>query len=147
ILAADAGSHSDQFTIDFAVSGTIDLESPLPDLANTIAVNGPGADSLTVERDASVSFSSAIVTVDAGQSASLSGLTIANGEVDISPNASGILNNGTLTVSDCTISGNSLPVFSPGGGSGIANFGTLTVSDCTIGDSALPSRTGGGSGI
>src|SRR5262249_17305195 len=34
ILAADAGSHSDKFTINFAVTGTIDLLSPLPDLNN-----------------------------------------------------------------------------------------------------------------
>jgi hypothetical protein len=30
ILAADAGSPSDKFTIDFGASGTIDLQSPLP---------------------------------------------------------------------------------------------------------------------
>ena len=28
ILSADAGSHSDQFTIGFAVTGKIDLQSP-----------------------------------------------------------------------------------------------------------------------
>src|SRR5262245_25880389 len=52
ILTADAGSHSDKFTIGFAVSGTIDLQSPLPDLDNSITVQGPGASSLTVERAA-----------------------------------------------------------------------------------------------
>jgi hypothetical protein len=102
ILAADAGSHSDKFTISFAATGTIDLQSPLPDLNNSIAIQGPGASSLTVEMAAGASFSSAIVTVDAGQTASLSGLTVANG------NDGGIANNGTLTVSACTISGNSV---------------------------------------
>ena len=62
ILAADAGRASDKFTIDFAVTGAINLQSPLPDLNNTIAIQGPGAGSLTVERDASYSFSSAIFT-------------------------------------------------------------------------------------
>ena len=32
ILAADAGKPSDKFTIGFSVTGTIDLQSPLPDL-------------------------------------------------------------------------------------------------------------------
>src|SRR5262249_21647089 len=96
ILAADAGKPSGKFTIDFAVTGTIDLQSPLPDLNNTIAIEGPGASSLTVERDAGASFAAAIVTVDAGQTASLSGLTIANGSA-----IGGIYNYGTLTVANC----------------------------------------------
>jgi hypothetical protein len=84
------------------VSGTVDLQSPLPDLNNSIAIQGPGASSLTVEPAAGASFTSAIVTFDAGQTSSLSGLTVANGS------AGGIVNNGgTLTVSSCTISGNS----------------------------------------
>src|SRR5262249_17518253 len=47
ILAADAGKPSDKFTIGFSVTGTIDLQSPLPDLNNSIAIEGPGASSLT----------------------------------------------------------------------------------------------------
>ena len=64
ILTADAGRASDKFTIGFAVTGAINLQSPLPDLNNTIAIQGPGAGSLTVQRDASYSFSSAIFTVE-----------------------------------------------------------------------------------
>jgi hypothetical protein len=100
IQCANKGSPSDKFTIGFSITGTIDLQSPLPDLQNNIAIQGPGVGSLTVERAAGFSFASAIVTVDAGQTASLSGLTITNG------NAGGIENDGTLTVSGCTLSGN-----------------------------------------
>jgi hypothetical protein len=101
ILTADAGSPSDKFTIGFGVSGTIDLQTPLPDLNNSIAIQGPGASSLTLERATGYSFTSAIVTVDAGQTASLSGLTVANGD------DGGVWNHeGTLTVSDCTLSAN-----------------------------------------
>jgi predicted outer membrane repeat protein len=136
ILAADAGSHSDQFTIGFGVAGTIDLQRPLPDLNNSIAIQGPGASSLTVERAAGVSFASAIVTVHAGQTASLSGLTIANG------NAGGILNNGTLGVTSSVVSGNSAVV-----GGGIRNEGTVTVSGCTLsGNSAFLPGTSVGAG-
>jgi hypothetical protein len=129
LLTADAGSHSDKFTVTFAVTGTIDLQSPLPDLNNNISIQGPGASSLTVERPTGASFASAILTVDSGQTASVSGLTVANG------NAGGIQVSflSTLTVSGCTISGNSATA-----GGGILNNGTLTVSNCTIsGNSAL----------
>jgi hypothetical protein len=131
IATADAGSHSDKFTIDFSVSGTIDLQSPLPDLNGNIAVQGPGAAGLTIEPLGGLSFTSAIVTVDAGQTVSLSGLTIANG------NAGGIANDGgTLTVSGCTISGNS----STSGGGGIASInGTLTVTGSTLSNNAAGS--------
>jgi predicted outer membrane repeat protein len=135
ILGADVGSHSDKFTIGFAVTGTIDLQSPLPDLNNNIAIQGPGVASLTVERAAGVSLSSAILTVDAGQTATLSGLTIANG------NEGGIINEGTLTLATCAVMNNSgsLHGILPMGG-GIFNdySGILTVTNSTLsGNSAL----------
>lgn len=134
ILAADAGKPSDKFTIGFSVTGVIDLQSPLPDLNNTISVQGPGAGSLTVERAAGASFPSAIVSVDSGQTACLSGLTIANG------NAGGIYNVGTLTVANCRVVNNAAPFTSssgfspgPGLGGGIDNFGgSLTVSGSAV---------------
>jgi hypothetical protein len=134
VLTANAGSHSDKFTISFGVTGTIDLQTPLPDLNNTIAIQGPGATSLTIERAAGASFASAIVTVDAGQRASLAGLTIAHGSTG------GIENDGTLTVANCAVVNNS-SFF----GGGINNIGgTLTVSDSTL---AGNSATGSGGGI
>jgi predicted outer membrane repeat protein len=133
IQAADKGSQSDKFTIGFSVSGTIDLQTPLPDLNNSIAIQGPGASSLTIMRDSAFLFTSPIITVDVGQTASLSGLTIANG------NDGGIANHGgTLTLSGCTISGNSgVHFFGDSFGGGIwslNDFGpsTLTVIGCTI---------------
>jgi hypothetical protein len=137
ILAAD-GKPSDKFTIGFSVTGTIDLQSPQPDLNAAIAIQGPGASSLTVERAVGASFTSAILTVDSGQTASLSGLTVANG------NAGGISVShlSTVTVSSCTISGNGNPVFTPAFSGGILNFGTLTVSNCTL--SGNSSWRGGG---
>src|SRR5262249_11894170 len=128
ILIADAGSHSDKFTIGFAVTGTIDLHSPLPDLNNSIAIEGPGASSLTIERAAGFLFATAIVTVDQGQSASLSGLTIASG------NEGGIFNNGgTLAVLNCAVVNNAVVNSLLAEGGGIDNnFGTLTVSGSTV---------------
>jgi len=146
ILTADGGSHSDQFTIGFAVNGKVDLQSPLPDLNNSIAIQGPGASSLTIEPAAGVSLSSAIVAVDAGQTASLSGLTVANG------NAGGIHSVGTLTVANCAVVNNSVAsndgnVFF-GEGGGIDNlYGTLTVSDSTISGNTANGVLGTGGGI
>jgi predicted outer membrane repeat protein len=154
ILTADAGSPSDKFTIGFSVSGTIALQSPLPDLNNSIAIQGPGASSLTIE-PAGASFSAAMVTADAGQTASLSGLTMASAK------DGGIINNGTLTVANCAVVNNTAPPlpflgFSTGGGilnnqgstltvsnstlsgnsatdgGAIYSFGTLTISGCTL---------------
>src|SRR5262249_5304104 len=124
ILDADAGKPSDKFTIDFSVTGTIDLQTPLPDLNNNIAIQGPGAANLTVERAAGYSFSSALVTVAEGQNASLSGLTITRANAT----ALHVSFLSTVTVSDCTITGNSATF----GGGGIVNDYTLTVSGCTI---------------
>src|SRR5262249_32812355 len=133
ILAADAGSHSDKFAINVPVSGTIDLLSPLPDLDNNIAIQGPGTSSLTVERAIGYSLTPAIVTVDAGPPPSLSGLTIANG------NHGGIANGGTLTLTNCAVVNN----FGTFLGGGITNQGTLSLTGCTVsGNSAF--AAGGG---
>jgi predicted outer membrane repeat protein len=145
ILAADAGSPSDKFTIGFAVTGTIDLQSPLPDLNNSIAIQGPGESGLTVERAAGASFASAIFTVDAGQTASLSGLTIANG------NDGGIVNNGgTLTVANCAVVNNSVgpSLISATPGGGIYNRGASGAATLTVIDSIVAGNTAGqGGGI
>jgi hypothetical protein len=127
ILAADAGKPSDKFTIGFAVTGTIGLLSPLPDLNNSIAIQGPGASDLTVRRDDAVSFSSPIVTVDADQTASISGVTFANG------NAGGIFNGpgGTLTVSNSNLFDNSA---ADGGAINNWVFATLTLINCNLFD-------------
>src|SRR5262249_51626009 len=91
------------------------------DLTNGIAIQGPGEDNLTVQQ-AAASFSAAILTVDAGQTASLSGLTITNA------NHNGIQNSGTLTISGCTLSGNSAAVDVLGGA--IDNVRTSPISYC-----------------
>ena len=107
IQTADAGSHSDKFTIDFAVNGTINLQSPLPDLDNNIAIQGPGSASLTIEEKPGLHFNYPIFNVGFGGEAyvltlSLSGMTLAN-------STAGIVNASNLTVANCAISNNHLP--------------------------------------
>ena len=42
IIEADGGLATDNYRIDFKVTGTIDLETALPDLANTTRYRWPG---------------------------------------------------------------------------------------------------------
>jgi hypothetical protein len=121
-------------TINFSVTGTITLESALPDLSNTTGltdIEGPGASSLTVARNsASGTPGFRIFTVDASVEAQVVGLIIVGG---LAANGGGIDNLGTLTITNSTIYNNSatLGLFGHVGG-GILNGGTLTVTDSTI---------------
>jgi hypothetical protein len=55
----------------------------------------------------------------------------------------GILNFGTLTVSDCTLSGNSINNANVAEGGAIYNTGVLTVSNCTLSANSAVSATQG----
>jgi hypothetical protein len=129
-------SHAaDGDTIAFSVNGTINLTGALPDLTHRISIEGPGPDQLTVRRDDNAP-SFRIFTVDSGTTVSISGLTITNGFV-IGAGfvvGGGIENAGTLTVSNCTISGNKAGQIGghDGSGGGIGNLGTLTLSNSTV---------------
>jgi hypothetical protein len=137
-----------QDTIDFApaLGGTISLSSALPDLSANIILDGPGASDLSVARSGNPGTPAfRIFTVAAGGDVEISGLTITGGRGDIVqfgvPKVilgGGIANAGTLTVTDCTIRGNSAANF----GGGINNLGTLTVVNSTI--SGNSSSVGGG---
>ena len=113
-------------TINFAVTGTITLNSALPDLSNTTGlmdIEGPGAASLTVARSsASGTPDFGIFTVDANVQAQLAGLTITGG---LDGSGGGIDNAGTLTVTNSTIANNSATdsYGGPGIGGGIYNAG------------------------
>ncbi len=114
-----AGSSA---TITFASSldgQTITLENgPLELKAGsagaTITING--ANQVAVSGGGNVG----VFQVETGAAAVLTGLTIEDGA------SGGIMNDGTLTVSNCTVSGNS------GGGIDNAGTGTLAVSNTTL---------------
>ncbi len=76
---------------------------------------------------------------NSGEPVSLSGFTITGGNAIY---GGGILNNGTLTVTDSTFSNNSISGYGQGGG--ICNMlGTLTVINSTFTDNSAPSDGGG----
>jgi hypothetical protein len=139
----------DNDTINFNVTGTINLTGPLPDLTHNISIQGPGPDELTVRRgngDAQYRIFTLLTTT----TISIAGLTIANGffQSNYFGFGAGILNPGMLTVSNCTISGNSSfgdPYVGPSYGGGIYNTGTLTLHNSTV--SGNFTSYGGGAGI
>ncbi len=142
ILDANGGD-----TIDFAanVTGTITLTSDQLLVETSLTITGPGARTLTVARSSAngtPDFGIFAVAVSGGSSVtvSISGLTIANGN---SAEGGGISNNGTLTVSDCTISGNHASLV--GGGLVNNNGRTVTLTNCTLsGNAADDSSSAGG---
>jgi hypothetical protein len=126
---------------------TITLTSGELDLTKNLTIQGPGAGQLTISGAGSTSTTqhgqktttttrSRVFEIAQNVTVTLSGLTISNGNglassSSVAPgdnHGGGILNQGTLTVSSCTVSGNSATY-----GGGIYNAGgTVTVSSSTL---------------
>lgn len=140
---------NDGDTINFAptVSGTISLTSGELLVNDSITISGPGANTLTVNGNAS----SRVFHIATSKTVTISGLTITNGNPTGNfpdDSGGGIYNDAaTLTVNNCTVSGNSATW-----GGGIYNFGegngssaSLTVNNSTVSvDSAGGTGAGGG---
>jgi CSLREA domain-containing protein len=99
-----AGTGTD--TINFSVSGKITLTSTLPAIANSspgsLTIDGTGQ---TITIDGDDSFQ--VLQVNSGATLSLNSLTIANGNQGAGDGGA-IYNSGTsLTITNCTFSGNS----------------------------------------
>ncbi len=130
---ADANGAAGADVVEFSVAGTITLTGGELLITESLAINGPGAGSLSV----SGNDASRVMRFSAGTS-SLDGLTITGGNAF---SGGGIVNDGTLTVTDAVISGNSATT---GGGAGIENNGTLTVTGSTISGNDAGIGDGGG---
>ena len=142
---ADAG---DGDTVDLA-AGTYEVTALTIATSVTLQPTAPGS-SVTLD-DSSSGGDGSVLTVDAGVTAAVSGVTITGGFGTIPENAGtaaggGINNNGTLTLTDSTISDNTAGEKASTGG-GIYNDGTLTVTDSTISDNTASGFTAEGGGI
>jgi uncharacterized repeat protein (TIGR01451 family)/CSLREA domain-containing protein len=139
INAADLNPGAD--TVNFSVTGTINLLSALPDITDDVMVDGPGANQLMVQRStAGGTPKFRIFTLTTIGSVTFSGLTIRNGDVSPFEDGGGILNisSGTLNVISSTISDNSANV---GGGISAPGYtaGTVNVINSTLsGNSTNP---------
>jgi CSLREA domain-containing protein len=112
--------------IAIGVTGTITLNSTLPNLSVPVHISGPGANSLTVARNASIFR---IFNVTTTGTVSLSGLTISNGIAN--GDGGGIQNasTGTVNVTNCVITGNQA---TDGGAVSNATTGRITLTGCSI---------------
>jgi hypothetical protein len=125
--------------INFGVTGMIQLTKPLPVLSENVTLNGPRAPSPTIEGvGASSNFS--VLKVESGVTTAISGLTISGGHTEASGGR--IDNLGTMTLTDCTISGNAV---SGGGGGGVSPGGaaTVAITDCSVSDNFTAHYVGG----
>lgn len=97
-IAAANGLPGDNI-IDFSpgLTGTINIITRLPSISSNVQIEGPGTASLTLNRSGSAAYG--IFEISPTTSVEVSGLTISNA-------VGGIRNAGTLSVTDCTFTGN-----------------------------------------
>src|SRR5438105_4928667 len=131
------------------ITPTITLSSGELLLTTNLTIQGPGAGQLAISGAGWRAFE-----VAQGSAVILSGLTISGSGSAwetypiVTPWAGyggGILNHGTLTMSNCTVSG-VISGYSTEGGA-IFSDGTLTLSDCTVSNSSAEGTATSGAGI
>jgi hypothetical protein len=124
-------------TVDFqpGLSGTITLTSGELAIGKDLTIDGPGASVITV----SGNHASRVFDIAASITVAISGLTIADG-LATGDDGSGIRNQGTLVLTDSTLTGSSSAAF----GGRIANLaGSMTVTDSTITGNTATAMGGG----
>ncbi len=112
----------------------------LSNTADQATIAGPGVSSLTVSGGGPSSHFS-VFTVNPDATVSMSGLTIANGNAGA---GGGIANNGTATLTNVIIIGNSSTGQFPISGGGIYNGGMVTLTNVTISNNSDSGYGGGG---
>lgn len=137
ITSANSSASGGAIVFQSGVTGVITLSSALPTITTSqpVTITGPGAASLAI--DGAATFR--VFELESGADVTISGLTIRNGKTGFDYGG-GILNQGSLALTSCVLSGNVSGYW----GGGIFNFGVLTLTSCTItGNSAMS----GGAGI
>ncbi|MGE3804492.1 MAG: CSLREA domain-containing protein, partial [Gemmataceae bacterium] len=117
-------------TIEFAVTGTIDIATTLPTL-NNVTLEGPGANLLTIRRVSTDPLDAYRLMSVVGTS-EIEGVTLANGLASGSGGAAAggaIAANGNITLRGVHVTGSRSP--SEGGGVAVLN-GNLIVIDSTF---------------
>jgi CSLREA domain-containing protein len=157
----EANSAFGDDTINFSVTGTINLTGPLPSFTN-ITINGPGSGLLTVRRDTGGNYRIFFIN---GFIVNISGLTVTNGRTPDGTSGSvfgnpggdgaGIFATGTVTLTDVVITGNRTGNGGPGGsstggwggsGAGISGAGTLTLTNVTVSNNVTGNGETGSNG-
>ena len=163
----EANAFAGDDTINFSVTGTINLTGVLPNITSNININGPGSGSLTVRRDTGGDYR--IFFTD-NRIVSISGMTITNGKTpdgaagsgqEAGPGGGIRQAGGELTLNDVIITGNrtgnggTASSNNPGGrggsGGGIDGSGVLTIRNSQITNNntgnGATGFSGGGGGV
>ena len=137
IQDANASPGSDIIDFGVGVTGTITLTSGELLITDCLFIDGPGATKVAVSGNAA----SRVFHVGPGIDVTIAGLTVTNGHVSGFNWGGGIFNDsGTLTVSNCTVSGNS--AFN-GGGITSTGGAMLSVIASTINGNSAANSGGG----
>jgi len=131
--AIDTSPSESTITFDANLSGTIILTSGDLIIDKNLTIRGPVAHTLSI----SSGKSGHSVRVVQGVTVTISDLTFKD---SVTSGYNFIYNEGTLTLSDSTVSGNSTTEQ----GGGIFNSGTLTLSNSTISGNSATQGNGGG---
>ncbi len=143
---ADAG-NGDTIAFDLPPDSVITLTSGQIAIDVDLTIAGPGAADLTVSGNGS----SRVFSISHGADVSINHITIANGHVT-NAQGGGIRNAGSLTITDCvmsnnTVSGSSTSIARIGGAIGnvatSAGSASLTVERCTFENNSSSGEGGG----
>src|SRR6185369_597111 len=138
---------TDTITFDLPGAGPhiIQLASRFPELSDSVNILNSSGESITVRRNTGPALFPVFWIAAGNQTVQISGLTISNGNFPI---GGGIFNNGgTLTVTDCTLSGNTSDdggLGSFGGGIFNSPTGQLTLTNSIVSGNSVGTFGGGG---
>lgn len=125
------GAAASGDTINFSVTGTITLTSGELLIDKNLTIAGPGATSLII----SGNNASRVLHIASDVTVGISDLTISDGS-----GGGGIVNGGTLTVSNMLVSSNATAL---GNGAGIFNLAKLTITNSTVSGNSAGNSAGG----
>jgi len=121
-------------TFDPALTGPITVSSPLQIANLTVAINGPGADVLTIDGAGSTQ----IFNIQAS-TVSLSGVTVSNGSISGVGGGMTIMGASTVIIDQTTFENNT----STGNGGAIYSEGTLTITNSAFLNNSAGTAFGG----
>ena len=130
----DVGSGEE---ITFDADYTITLSSELS-ISKNLTITGTGAGNTIIQANADPNTATYRVFNISTGTVILEDMTIRNGNPGMFENGGGIRDQGTLTLTNCTISGNTARY-----GGGIKNHGPLTLTNCTVSGNSASSDGGG----
>ncbi len=115
------------FSVDCSFASPITLTSTI-DINADLTIEGLGIENTVISGDNAVS----VFDIASGVTATISGVTIADGQSTTTQGGGGVLNLGTLTLTADAVTGNISTVQ----GGGISNLGSLSITESTLSENS-----------